>query len=52
MEKSEQISFLILFCALMLVRNDAATLEESLAIAPLIGGAKLLAGELSSSGSA
>ena len=48
MEKNEQISFLILFCALILVKNDAATMEESIAMIPLFGGAKLMAGELSS----
>ena len=52
MEKNERISFFILFCALILVKNDAATMEESIAIVPLFGGAKLLAGELSSSDSA
>ena len=52
MEKNERISFLILFCALILVKNDAATMEESIAMVPLFGGAKLLAGELSSLGSA
>jgi len=52
MERNERISFLILFCALILVKNKAATLDESIAMAPLFGRASLLAGELSSPGSA
>lgn len=48
----ERISFLMLFCALILVKKGKATLEESVTIVPLFGGAKLLAGQLSSSLSA
>jgi hypothetical protein len=48
MEKTERISFLILFCALILVKNDAATMDESMAMVPFFGRARLLAGELSS----
>ena len=44
--KDETMSFLMLFCALILVKKDKATMEESVTIAPLFGGAKLLAGEL------
>jgi len=43
----EKISFLLLFCAMILVKRDRATMEESFTIVPLFGGAKLLAGELS-----
>ena len=47
MEK-ESISFVMLFCALILVKKDKASLEDSVTIVPLFGGAKLLAGELAS----
>jgi len=52
MERNERTSFLILFCALILVKNDAATLDESMSMVPLFGRASLLTGELSSPGSA
>ena len=52
MHHDERISFLMLFCALILVKRDKATMEESITIVPLFGGAKLLASELSSSVSA
>ena len=44
--KEETISFVMLFCALILVKKDKATMEESVTLVPLFGGAKLLAGEL------
>jgi hypothetical protein len=34
----------MLFCALMMVRNSQATVEQSLRVAPLNGAAKRLAG--------
>ena len=37
---------MMLFCALLLVKNSKATLEQSLNIVPLAGRAKFLAGEL------
>ena len=46
--KEETISFLMLFCALILVKRDKATMEESITMVPLFGGAKLLAGQLAS----
>ena len=46
MGTNEQISYLMLFCALLLVKNSRATLEQSLAIIPLAGKAKSLTGEL------
>ena len=46
MKKEEKVSYMMLFCALMLVKNSRATLEESVAIVPLVGRAKQLAGEL------
>jgi len=45
MEK-EQVSYIMLFCALMLVKNSKATLEQSMTVVPLAGKAKCLAGEL------
>ena len=46
MKKEDRVSYMMLFCALMLVKNSRATLEESVAIVPLVGRAKHLAGEL------
>ena len=36
----------MLFCTLLLVKKEKVTLEESVAIVPLVGRAKHLAGEL------
>ncbi len=44
--KEDKVSYLMLFCALMLVKNSKATLEQSVNIVPLAGKAKVLAGEL------
>ncbi|MCH8268563.1 MAG: hypothetical protein IH846_13680 [Acidobacteria bacterium] len=44
--KEEQVSYMMLFCALLLVKNSRATLEQSLQVVPLAGRAKSLAGEL------
>ena len=46
MGSNEQVSYIMLFCALMLVKNSTATLEQSLSIVPLAGQAKSLTGEL------
>ncbi len=46
MGSDEQFSYIMLFCALMLVKNSKATMEQSLSIVPLGGQAKSLAGEL------
>jgi hypothetical protein len=48
MKKEEQQSYVMLFCALLLVKNSKATLEQSLSLVPLSGSAKHLAGELAS----
>ncbi len=40
---NEKTSYLMLFCALMLVKNSKATLEQSIRVAPLAGNAKRLA---------
>jgi hypothetical protein len=39
-------SYLLLFCALLLARDRRASLEQALKLVPLSGGAKALAGEL------
>jgi hypothetical protein len=46
MKNEERQSYMMLFCALLLVRNSKATLEESMKLVPLVGSAKNLAGEL------
>ena len=48
MKKEDRQSYMMLFCALLLVRNSKATLEESMKLVPLVGSAKHLAGELAS----
>ena len=47
MGTNEQVSYIMLFCALMLVKNSKATLEQTLAIVPLAGQAKSLIGAMS-----
>ena len=39
----EKISYTMLFCALLLVRNAKASLKESMILLPLVGPAKKLA---------
>ena len=51
MGTDEQVSYIMLFCALMLVKSSKATMEQSLAIVPLAGKAEFLAMELFSKGS-
>ena len=46
MKKEERQSYLMLFCALMLVKNSKASLEQSMELVPLTGSAKHLAGKL------
>lgn len=46
MKREDRMSYVMLFCALMLVRNSKATLSESMQVVPLAGSAKELAGEL------
>jgi hypothetical protein len=48
MKKEDRQSYMMLFCALLLVRSSKATLEESMKLVPLVGSAKHLAGELAS----
>ena len=42
----EKLSYMMLFCALVLVSKTKATMEQSLAVVPLGGKAKYLASEL------
>ena len=46
MKREERVSHIMLFCTLLLVKKEKVTLEESVAIVPLVGRAKHLAGEL------
>lgn len=48
MRQEDRVSYVMLFCALMLVRNARATVDQSMSIVPLNGGAKRLAGEMAS----
>ena len=42
----ETISYLMLFCTLLLTQKGRATFEQAMTLAPLAGGAGLLAEEL------
>ena len=44
--KKEKTSYMTLFCALMMVKQSKATLEQAIGVVPLTGNAKFLAGEL------
>jgi hypothetical protein len=46
--QSEEYSFsyMMLFCALMLVNNSNATVEQAVGLVPLAGNAKLLAQQM------
>jgi hypothetical protein len=46
MKTDDRVSYVMLFCALLLVKNAKATLAESMQVVPLEGSAKELAGEL------
>ena len=46
MRQEDRVSYVMLFCALLLVKNSRATLEQSMAVVPLSGRAKHLAGEM------
>lgn len=46
MKRDERVSYVMLFCAFLLVRNSKATLAESMNLVPLRGSARHLAGEL------
>lgn len=42
----DRVNFVMVFCALLLVRDSKATLEQSLMVVPLAGKARSLAGFL------
>ena len=42
----ESTSHLMLFCALLLVRNSSATLQQSMMLVPSFGSDRTLAGKL------
>ena len=46
MGKNEKISYVILFCALLLVKNSKMKLKDLAALFPFDGKAKLLAQQL------
>lgn len=46
MHREEQVSYVMLFCALLLVKNSKATVEQLVTIVPLFGRVKYLAGEM------
>jgi len=46
MRHEDRVSYVMLFCALLMVKNARATVEQSVDIVPLNGGAKRLAGEI------
>jgi hypothetical protein len=48
MKNEDRESYMMLFCALLLVRSSKATLAESMKLVPLSGSARHLAGELAS----
>jgi hypothetical protein len=41
---------MMMFCALLLVKNSKATVEQSMNLVPLAGKAKFLAGEMTNAG--
>ncbi|MBI4463521.1 MAG: hypothetical protein HY647_02345 [Acidobacteria bacterium] len=43
MKREDQVSYVMMFCALLLVKNAKATLEPALAMAPLSTRVRLLA---------
>ena len=42
----ETLSYLVLFCTLLVAKRNQYTMEEAMMLAPLSGNARLLAGEL------
>ena len=44
--KEDRIAFLLLFCGMILVKRQRATMEETMSMLPLYGGARMLAGEM------
>ena len=48
MKYEDRVSYVMLFCALMMVRNAQATVDQSLQVVPLSERAKRLACEIGS----
>ena len=48
--RDDRFAFLMMFCGMILVKRNKATLEETMSILPLYGGARQLAGEMGASG--
>lgn len=46
MKREEKLSYFMLFCGLLLVRNSRITMEELAASVPLTGNARILAAEI------
>lgn len=44
-QKDDRLSYVMLFCALMVARKSQATVQQSLEVVPLSGAAKRLADE-------
>jgi hypothetical protein len=44
--RDDRLAFLLLFCGMILVKRDKATLAETMSMLPLYGSARLLAGEM------
>jgi hypothetical protein len=43
---NETLGYMMLFCALMLVRKSAASVDQAVSVVPLDGNARFLAREL------
>ena len=50
MTKADRMSYMILFCALLLVRQSKATMQELFVLLPARGKAETLATSLTSAG--
>jgi hypothetical protein len=44
--REDRLAFLLMFCGMILVKREKATLAETMSVLPLYGGARLLAGEM------
>lgn len=45
-KKEEGLCYVMLFCALILVKNSKATVDQAVMVVPLFGNAQFLAEEL------
>ena len=44
--REDRFAFLLMFCGMILVKREKATMAETMSLLPLYGGARLLAGEM------